>query len=246
MTVNSYSEFHNQNRSFARSVINMACSSASAIYLYDQSQSQPITILYQTGFTDRSINCFKREAYKYEPALTQMTPQNRRVTVNSSVAKANVRRDASTSYWALFANDGFRETLTSVERLSKNLSLVIGTALLERDVVKNRHLQTNQVLNIFDRWFDVATDFIIEDSVRRSFEGFAPTSNEDQFNHCLKKLTSRETQVLNLLTAGKINKQISHMLSISQYTVDNHLRNIYRKLGVRRRIELISKLNGMN
>ena len=54
-------------------------------------------------------------------------------------------------------------------------------------------------------------------------------------------LTSRETDVLGFLVKGLSKKEIADELSISQHTVDMHLRSIYRKLQVRSQTEAVSK-----
>ena len=59
-----------------------------------------------------------------------------------------------------------------------------------------------------------------------------------QFN----KLSNREWEVLGLLLQGKSNKQKASSLNISVRTVEFHLKNIYAKLQVSSRIELIMKL----
>lgn len=48
-------------------------------------------------------------------------------------------------------------------------------------------------------------------------------------------LTPRERQVLQELAMGKSNKMIANILSISMYTVDGYVKEIYRKLGIRNR-----------
>jgi len=48
-------------------------------------------------------------------------------------------------------------------------------------------------------------------------------------------LTGREAQVLRLLAAGKTNSEIAADLVVSVHTVERHLQNAYRKLGVRNR-----------
>jgi len=53
-------------------------------------------------------------------------------------------------------------------------------------------------------------------------------------------LTPREAEVLTLLQEGATNSQIALRLSIGIETVRTHARNIYRKLGIRSRRELIS------
>jgi DNA-binding NarL/FixJ family response regulator len=52
-------------------------------------------------------------------------------------------------------------------------------------------------------------------------------------------LSTREREVLQLLTEGGDNQKISTLLGISINTVEKHLKNIYEKLGVSSRTEAI-------
>jgi len=56
------------------------------------------------------------------------------------------------------------------------------------------------------------------------------------------RLSRREKEVATLLLQGKSNKQIALALSISESTVEFHLKNIYTKLGVDSRVEATIKL----
>jgi two-component system response regulator DegU len=58
---------------------------------------------------------------------------------------------------------------------------------------------------------------------------------------CKKKLTSREFEILREIVHGLSNKEISNKFKISNNTVKAHLKNIYKKLGVRNRWELITQ-----
>lgn len=53
-------------------------------------------------------------------------------------------------------------------------------------------------------------------------------------------LTDRELEVLDLLSHGQSNKEIGVNLSISEFTVKGHLRNIFTKLNVLSRTEAIT------
>lgn len=52
-------------------------------------------------------------------------------------------------------------------------------------------------------------------------------------------LTDRELEVLKALSRGFTNQQIADELFISQRTVQNHLHNIYNKLGINGRTEAV-------
>jgi len=56
-------------------------------------------------------------------------------------------------------------------------------------------------------------------------------------------LTSRELQVLRLVTAGETNKAIAAKLVLSERTVDRHVSNIFTKLDVHNRLEAVALAN---
>lgn len=55
-----------------------------------------------------------------------------------------------------------------------------------------------------------------------------------------KNITPREQEIIQLILNGKSNGEIEEILFISSHTVKNHIYNIYRKLNVKSRYELIN------
>jgi len=53
------------------------------------------------------------------------------------------------------------------------------------------------------------------------------------------KLTTRETEIINLLMDGQRNRQISDSLHISEKTVSTHRTRAFEKLGVKNATELV-------
>ena len=53
-------------------------------------------------------------------------------------------------------------------------------------------------------------------------------------------ITTRELEILRLLTAGLTNKDIGERLHLSPETIKTHLGNIYRKLGVEGRAHAVA------
>ncbi len=66
----------------------------------------------------------------------------------------------------------------------------------------------------------------------KKLELFATTHN----------ITAREMEILKLILEGKNNKEIERELYISYHTVKNHVYNIYQKLKINNRYQLISFL----
>jgi DNA-binding NarL/FixJ family response regulator len=62
----------------------------------------------------------------------------------------------------------------------------------------------------------------------------------------LRDLSSREREVLHSLLAGQRVPTIARSFYLSPHTVRNHLKSIFRKLGVRSQIELLERLRGQS
>jgi DNA-binding NarL/FixJ family response regulator len=94
----------------------------------------------------------------------------------------------------------------------------------------------------------------IVDSLVELYEGGSPMSTQiaRKVIHSFQKqnesaeegklLTSKEHEVLELLSKGHLYKEISVELNISVSTVKKHLHNVYQKLHVNNRTEAINKI----
>lgn len=58
-------------------------------------------------------------------------------------------------------------------------------------------------------------------------------------------VTEREYEVLELVAAGRSNKEIARALSVSPNTVKTHLARLYEKLEARRRTEAVDKARAL-
>jgi DNA-binding NarL/FixJ family response regulator len=59
------------------------------------------------------------------------------------------------------------------------------------------------------------------------------------------RLTPRETEVAALVLRGFSNRRIADSLVLTEYTVEDHLKRIFAKVGVRSRSSLASKIFGI-
>ncbi|MDQ7013286.1 MAG: LuxR C-terminal-related transcriptional regulator [Planctomycetota bacterium] len=70
--------------------------------------------------------------------------------------------------------------------------------------------------------------------MKQQFEKKAIVQPRSRFN-----LTQRELEVVGLVAEGLSSREVAQRLCRSPRTVENHLRSIYQKLGVRNRVELV-------
>ena len=73
---------------------------------------------------------------------------------------------------------------------------------------------------------------------------FAPVANEEPTQEFLSKygITDREREIILKVMRGKSNEDIARELVISLATVKTHLHNIYKKIGIDSRYELLARV----
>ena len=92
----------------------------------------------------------------------------------------------------------------------------------------------DHLLNLVERMLEHA---------KESFAGYQSALNRDAL---LAKLTLRESQVLERIVAGRLNKQIANDLNISIKTVEAHRANIMEKLSANTIADLLKIALGQN
>ena len=118
--------------------------------------------------------------------------------------------------------------------LAARLRLLEGKALAaagERDAALTLLIDAEGALSRFgaQRWRDEAARELrrLGHRVRRESDG-----------EPLGALTGREREIVDLVAAGRTNREVAEQLFLSPKTIEAHLRNVYAKLGVRSRVEL--------
>lgn len=80
---------------------------------------------------------------------------------------------------------------------------------------------------------------LVERMLERARESFSSHQQAATRDALMSKLTTRESQVLERIVAGRLNKQIADDLGISIKTVEAHRANIMDKLGARTMADLM-------
>ncbi|NJK79988.1 MAG: response regulator transcription factor [Chloroflexaceae bacterium] len=150
----------------------------------------------------------------------------------------------------IVADETLLDDLTDLERDTSGLALVIltdttrmaavlqplplrGWALVPPDVPPESLLAA---LAAAVQGLVVFTPALAQHALARQITTDASAATEHE-----EPLTSRESEVLALLSQGLSNKMIAQRLQISEHTVKFHVSSIYAKLGASSRTEAVSR-----
>ncbi|GAB2819894.1 response regulator transcription factor [Comamonas piscis] len=102
-------------------------------------------------------------------------------------------------------------------------------------------------MDFIQKPFDEAQlDTLVERMLEQARDAFAGHQQAASRDALLAKLTGRESQVLERIVAGRLNKQIADDLGISIKTVEAHRANIMEKLGANTVADLLKIALGSN
>ena len=88
--------------------------------------------------------------------------------------------------------------------------------------------------------------FIAREILKQISEAEAPSPEQTVADEAdLNLLTSREKEILCLVAQGLSNRESAEQLFVSRYTVESHIKHIYRKLAVTKRTKAVSTARSM-
>lgn len=119
---------------------------------------------------------------------------------------------------------GRDDNVTPLKEGRRLASAIPGAQFVELDSKNHVLLESEPA---WERFQDVVLDFL----------GVSATAAEE--DAAFTSLSTREREILALITEGLANAQIGERLSISEKTVRNHLSNVFDKLGVWTRAQAI-------
>ena len=254
--MNNYN-FELANSSFAQRVLNSSKATGVSLFLFNKryDDERAVRFLYQKNTPAAAIELYRKSLFKYDTFLPRscenlpeqkfekthncyITTKKKRIYPNSSELELAVKNNRK--YWNTLGSFGYEETAAIVQLLSNNTSLVIG--IHSEDHHKN--LVIDRTINALESWVAEASEYIVDQSVDQYQSQMSDVQRPAyDLEEATKKLTKREFQVVCELLKGQTNKQIGLVLSLSEYTVDNHLRRIYKKFDVHNRTSLAAALN---
>lgn len=150
-------------------------------------------------------------------------------------------------YNIFFANQVLPYYMKTIRHYQYSLPLRIGNYLFSvvpkaaiSDDLCPAYQIFDKVLNELNYEKNLIED--IEHTAACNFMIYSENNENQVSSSCLKEygLTPKEISVVELVASGKSNKEIASILDISENTVKTHISNVYKKLNINYRIELMN------
>lgn len=96
------------------------------------------------------------------------------------------------------------------------------------------------ILPLLYKYLTASLSEVLEQSEDGNMDNLFDLKHQEPVEeNLLKSLTEREIEIVNKLMSGRTYKAISEELYISENTIKYHIKNIYSKLGVHNKTELL-------
>jgi DNA-binding CsgD family transcriptional regulator len=176
------------------------------------------------------------------PAIVLLNVKFEVVYINSEALA--VLKDTPFAIKKLAKSDNYelpKEVVYYCNEFKKNYDVKSSTSnfppLVLRDSQKRenfcfRLIQSAPTRNLSKRKYDPYLILLIE-------KISSPESFIEPFH-----LSNREKDIVELLFAGSSNKEIASQLFLSEYTVEDHIKNLMKKLHVKNRLSIVLKFLG--
>lgn len=131
-----------------------------------------------------------------------------------------------------------------VQQVVPDLFLVIGAHCRP-----GGHRRTNVPMGLLEKELAGLSQMVVSHLLEVMLQGVGPgmldavlQGEQSSAQDAMASLSQREQEIARFVGEGKQNKQIAYLIGISEFTVENHLRRIYRKLEVRNRTAMTARL----
>jgi DNA-binding CsgD family transcriptional regulator len=223
-------------------VADCALGSASIFFYDDNAGQATLSYLYHVGVSEEAQyrydggRVFTADPFTRQLLAQSGTPGARFVRWGDATLDRFVARDY-TSFLNHYAVDVVG---ASTRTLAPGLCLIIGAhrkgGAPERDVPVPLLQQRLETLS------GMVVDRFLADVIDSRDGWMAVRSTLGGVSADIAGLSPREEQLAALICRGLQNKAIAFEMGLSEYTVENYLRRLYRKLNVRNRAGLVSRI----
>ena len=149
--------------------------------------------------------------------------------------------DVSRPYWQYIDQVGYKDIVASIHPFSDEVFLV-GGLMVQAAGSSCDSIKSGKVLEELDMLVSSAVGDMVDQGLRMLFPTGGLAAKATALNAPAVYLTPRERDVVLALKEGRGNKQIAASLSLSEYTIENHFKRLFRKFAVSNRTALLSQV----
>lgn len=179
---------------------------------------------------------YTRSLWRQDPFLhCQRWPTDKPTPLLLERGQLETKNDPHSAYWHFINGVGYRDIIAAIHPFSADTFLVGGLMRQEGDG-PCRRIVSDDTLDAMNTFTTAAANAIMANWLSPLICTTPEKDNGDR----PPALTPREQQVVNALARGYSNKQIAAQLSLSEYTIENHFKRLFKKFGVNNRTALLS------
>lgn len=215
---------------------------STSIFFYDQSNAQQrVSYLYHTGVSDEAQYAYATRGVFMSDPFARTAPDTNEF-VRWGAPRIDPLLTQSPDYCGFLSHHDINVVGAWCRSLTPDLLLIIGThrsASNDRTGDVPLDLLQFRLQKLSGMVVDHLFAQLLANSAGQIALRFALPAASGPVDQDVA-LSAREGEMAALICDGKQNKQVAWMLGISEFTVENHLRRIYRKLGIHSRAALVA------
>lgn len=219
---------------------------STSLFFCDRRRAEPaLRYLYHVGVSEEAQHIYEHGRVFAEdpfPSMVEHAPAGRMVRwTDRDLAGA---ADGALGYRSFLTHYSVDVVGAFVQQVLPGLFFVLGAHCRP-----GSRRKADVAHRLLEHEVEGIAGMVVTQLLRETLGGSAGTSLIDgwlsparQSARPATSLTRREREIADLVSAGKLNKQVAHLLGLSEFTIENHLRRIYRKLGVHNRVGMAAAL----
>lgn len=233
---------------FTRHAVDACNLHTASIFVCDRSRAKPaLKYLVHVNVPEEAQYSYMHEGvFCLDPftgdELAPIRPENELI-LGPELSAA--RRGKCSDYWSFIDHYGIETVAASTHTLAPGMCSTIG---FHHSRGRKRHgeVPLGQLTTMAQQLQAMVAADMLQMLLRRpegqiawrqSIYGVSPQAVPQT-----TPLSPRETEIAALICKGRLNKEIAYLTGLSEYTIENHLRRIYRKFGVRNRTALAAAM----
>jgi DNA-binding CsgD family transcriptional regulator len=220
---------------------------STSLFFCDRRRAEPaLRYLHHVGVSQEAQHIYEHERVFAEdpfPSVVEHAPAGRMVRwTDRDLAGA---ADSAVGYRSFLTHYSVDVVGAFVQQVLPGLFFVLGAHCRP-----GAHRKADIAHRLLEHEVEGIAGMVVTQLLRETLSGSAGASLIDGWltpvrqGRSATSLTRREREIADLVGAGKLNKQVAHLLGLSEFTIENHLRRIYRKLGVHNRAGMAAALRG--